>query len=65
MMGIGQRWQGQNNTLKGRQKWPELLHMAEKHLKNAKKTKEKHVKEEGEIMNEERVRRETLLLSRG
>jgi hypothetical protein len=33
----------QHNTLEGKQKWPELLHMAEKHIKNIKKTKEKHV----------------------
>jgi hypothetical protein len=52
----GQRWhvverteEMGHNTLEGGRKWPELLHMAEKHLKNTKKTREKHVEEEEEI----------------
>jgi hypothetical protein len=36
------------NTLEGKRKWSELLHMAEKYLKDIKKTREKHVEEEGE-----------------
>jgi hypothetical protein len=36
---------GQHITLEGGQKWPELLHMAKKHQRNRKKTREKHVEE--------------------
>jgi hypothetical protein len=47
---------GRYNTLEGGRKWQELLHMAEKHLKNMKKTREKHVEEEGERVRGERRR---------
>jgi hypothetical protein len=50
------RGDGHHSTLEGKRKWPELLHMAEKHLKNTKKTREKHVEEDGEIKKGERVR---------
>jgi hypothetical protein len=50
---------GQHNTLEGIRKWPELLHMAGKTLKITKKTREKHVEEEGEIRKGERVRGES------
>jgi hypothetical protein len=38
----------------GRQKWPKLLHVAQKYLKNTKKTKEKQVEGEDEISKGER-----------
>ena len=47
-----------HNTLEGERKWLELLHMAEKHIKNTKKTRKKHVEVEGEKKKGERVRGE-------
>jgi hypothetical protein len=50
---------GRHSTLEDGQKWPWLLHMAEKHLKKTQRKQEKHVKEEEEIMKGERVKGES------
>jgi hypothetical protein len=47
MMGTGQRWHVMEEMCcttpwRGGQKWPELLHMAEKHLKKHKENKGKN-----------------------
>jgi hypothetical protein len=73
-MGTGQRWHvvsgvdegdERHSILEGGRKWPKLLHMAKKHLKNINKTREKHVEKVGEIRKGERVRGEQVLSSLG
>jgi hypothetical protein len=45
--GRADRGDGRHNTFESGQKWLELLHMAEKHLKNTKKIRDKNVEDRG------------------